>query len=174
MSGNMMSRITSAGLNSATVATAARPVAAVCTVKPSYLRARATSSVMFGSSSTTRTRGPFWFTAAMVAPLPGNLLKEHWGRPERITSQGGGPAKSEELPGRSLPREVGGVPGEAGGGGPREVGGVPGEAGGGGPREVGGVPREVGGGGSPPRGSTRHELWKQHSGRGRRSECGRW
>src|SRR5215813_2190361 len=145
MSGNMMSRITSAGLNSATVATAARPVAAVCTVKPSYLRARATSSVMFGSSSTTRTRGPFWFTAAMVAPLPGNLLKEHWGRPERITSQ-------------TLSREVGGVPGEAGGGGPREVGG----------------------GGSPPRGSTRrsrgrgvaiqestrHELWKQHSGRG--------
>src|SRR5215813_2130352 len=71
-------------------------------------------------------------------------------------------------------REVGGVPGEAGGGGPREVGGVPGEAGGGGPREGGGVPGEAGGGGSPPRGSTRrsrgrgvaiqestpHELWK--------------
>src|SRR5262249_53265611 len=34
----------------------------------------------------------------------------------------------------SLPREVGGVPGGAGGGGPREVGGVPGEAGRGGDR----------------------------------------
>src|SRR5262249_48665032 len=46
----------------------------------------------------------------------------------------------------SLPREVGGVPGEAGGGGSREVGGVPGEAGGGGSREVGGGPGEAGGG----------------------------
>src|SRR5262249_17032952 len=46
----------------------------------------------------------------------------------------------------SLPREVGGVPGEAGGGGSREVGGVPGEAGGGGSREVGGVTGEAGGG----------------------------
>ena len=41
----------------------------------------------------------------------------------------------EEL---TLPREVGGVPGVAGGGGSREVGGVPGAAGGGGRREVGG------------------------------------
>src|SRR5215472_13303513 len=43
----------------------------------------------------------------------------------------------------TLPRAVGGVPGEAGGGG-RAVGGVPGEAGGGG-RAVGGVPGEAGG-----------------------------
>src|SRR5262249_56805917 len=58
----------------------------------------------------------------------------------------------------TLPRAVGGVPSEAGGGGdcttlPRAVGGVPGEAGGGGdcvtlPRAVGGVPGEAGGGGS--------------------------
>src|SRR5262249_21125041 len=55
---------------------------------------------------------------------------------------------------QDLPRKVGGVPGEAGGGGsslPRKVGGVPGEAGGGGsslPRKVGGVAGEAGGGGS--------------------------
>src|SRR5215831_14691482 len=80
------------------------------------------------------------------------------------------------------PREVGGVPGEAGGGGsrargPREacfagwdVGGVPGEAGGGGSRargpreacfagwEVGGVPGEAGGGGPRDRGPPRSLL----------------
>src|SRR5215510_10735981 len=50
----------------------------------------------------------------------------------------------EEL---TLPREGGGVPGAAGGGGRREVGGVPGAAGGGGRREVGGVPGAAGGGG---------------------------
>src|SRR5215510_7488205 len=47
-----------------------------------------------------------------------------------------GAPNGETLPHETLPREVGGVPGEAGGGGPltlpREVGGVPGEAGGGG------------------------------------------
>jgi superfamily I DNA/RNA helicase len=50
----------------------------------------------------------------------------------------------------TLPREVGGVPGEAGGGGalPHEAGGAPGEAGGGGLREVGGVPGEAGGWGT--------------------------
>src|SRR5262249_28996013 len=73
---------------------------------------------------------------------------------------------------RTLPREVGGVPGEAGGGGwteqteqslPREVGGVPGEAGGGG---VDGANGAV----SPPRrrGSTRRSRGRG-DGRSRRS-----
>src|SRR5262249_60655593 len=59
----------------------------------------------------------------------------------------------------SLPREVGGGPGEAGGGGSREVGGVPGEAGGGrlSPAKSGEYPAKPGEADSPPRsrGSTR-------------------
>ena len=54
----MTSRMTSAGFQLATLASASRPPPAVLTVNPSYLSAIATSSVMLGSSSTTRIRGP--------------------------------------------------------------------------------------------------------------------
>src|SRR5262249_22970035 len=67
----------------------------------------------------------------------------------------------------TLPRNVGGVPGGAGGGGPRNVGGVPGGAGGGGPRNVGGVPGGAGGGGPAPAGEYAGEP-------GERGEGGGW
>src|SRR5262249_6019890 len=88
--------------------------------------------------------------AAQSSAAPGVLEPAAPARPPALT------------PAQSLPRSVGGVPGEAGGGGlqslPRSVGGVPGEAGGGGPAI------------SPPqrRGSTR-----QSRGRGPNCDVGR-
>src|SRR5690348_9925556 len=38
----------------------------------------ATSSVMFGSSSTTRTRAPSLFTWIMLIEFPGKLLRKSW------------------------------------------------------------------------------------------------
>src|SRR5712692_1101344 len=100
MSGSITSRMTRAGENWGTAVSAARPVAAVLTVKPSYRSAIASSSVMFGSSSTTRTRAPFadWPCGRSVSVLtrpccleslgvcwdgPMNSIRNGWCGPSR-------------------------------------------------------------------------------------------
>src|SRR5215510_3733475 len=113
--------------------------------RPGYFRARP-------------SRGKSWTTGTSPTASP----RTPRGRPSQGFSRPQGARK-----GVPLPRNVGGVPGGAGGGGPRNVGGVPGGAGGGGPATSGEYPAEPGEGGPQRRGRTRRSR-----GRGARNVGG--